>query len=1007
MTLLLFLGKRNLVPGGLMIHRIVFPISLIALIFLANASALVGQSDGRRPLDHKDYDIWNTLGQRSISNDGKWIVYSVRPGKGVATLFIRELASKKQYVVKSGASARFSFDSQYLAYIIQPDPEVIKKLRAEKKKPDQFPKPKLEILNLKTGQYKTIPEVASFRFPEKAGGWIAYNAPKPQVGETVKTEQSKINETYEITPTGLKKSKPGKPSTTKKSKPKKEKKKSPGSTMVIRNLESGIEKRFPDVATYRFSKFGKRLAFAASSKQAERDGVFVVELATLQAKQIASGRGNYRALAFNEAENKVSFLTDREDFNAEKPSMAIYLWEDWEKEATKIASEKSAGIPKGWWIASVPPVFTEDGRRLLFSTQPKPEDAGKTKEQLDRKKKAKALAEPKAKLDLWHWKDSRLQPEQLLRAALERNRSYRALYDLQQKKVIQLANREIMSVNVDPRSTADIAVGINSEKYSIMRSWDIQSFSDIYIVDLKTGKANLVLKKVRGTGQLSPNGKFISWWDAERKKYFAMSVADRKPMDISATVPTSLANELHDAPSFPNPYGGAGWLDNDAAMLVYDRFDIWKLDPTGKQKAECLTKGVGRQTQTRYRYMRLDMERRTINPNDPMYLNTFNEKTKASGFAKCSTGDGKIETQLMLDESIGAFRKARQANTIFFTRQTFRRSPDIWVSSLDFKKLSRISNINPQQRDYLWGNAELVNFKSADGKPLEGILMKPDNFDPKKKYPMIVYFYERNSDNLHRYWAPAAGRSIINHSFYVSRGYIVFIPDIPYKVGYPGQSAYNAVVPGVKHVVDMGFVNEKKIGVQGHSWGGYQIAYLVTKTNIFACAESGAPVSNMTSAYGGIRWGSGMSRMFQYEKTQSRIGATLWKARDLYLENSPVFFADKIQTPLLILHNDKDTAVPWYQGIELFVAMRRLGKPAWMLNYNDEPHWVMKPENRIDFARRMQQFFDHYLQDAPEPQWLANGIPAVDKGKKFGFEPVEKKKPNSESTSSGGKPAGK
>jgi dipeptidyl aminopeptidase/acylaminoacyl peptidase len=261
----------------------------------------------------------------------------------------------------------------------------------------------------------------------------------------------------------------------------------------------------------------------------------------------------------------------------------------------------------------------------------------------------------------------------------------------------------------------------------------------------------------------------------------------------------------------------------------------------------------------------------------------------------------------------------------------------------------------------------------------------------------MVYFYERNSDNLHSYYTPAAGRSIINHSFYVSRGYVLFIPDIPYKTGEPGPSAANSIIPGVKHLVDQGFINEKKIGMQGHSWGGYQTAYLVTQTDMFACAESGAPVSNMTSAYGGIRWSSGMSRMFQYERTQSRIGEDLWTARDKYIANSPVFFADKINTPLLILHNDEDGAVPWYQGIELFVALRRLEKRAWLLNYNGQPHWVMKDENRRDFATRMQQFFDHYLMDAPEPEWMAYGVPGVDKGKKFGLDLLEPEKEKSES----------
>ncbi len=242
------------------------------------------------------------------------------------------------------------------------------------------------------------------------------------------------------------------------------------------------------------------------------------------------------------------------------------------------------------------------------------------------------------------------------------------------------------------------------------------------------------------------------------------------------------------------------------------------------------------------------------------------------------------------------------------------------------------------------------------------------------------------SDRLHAHQTPATSRSSINFWFYVSRGYLVFVPDIPYKVGYPGESALNAVVPGVTALVNAGFVEEENIGVQGHSWGGYQIAYMVTETNLFKAAEAGAPVSNMTSAYGGIRWGSGMSRMFQYEKSQSRIGGTLWEYPLRYVDNSPLFQADKIETPILMMHNDDDGAVPWYQGIEFFVALRRLGKPVWMLNYNGEPHGLQKYQNKRDFAIRMQQFFDHYLQGAPAPTWMEEGIPAILKGKTLGLE---------------------
>ncbi|MFK7820713.1 MAG: prolyl oligopeptidase family serine peptidase, partial [Planctomycetaceae bacterium] len=770
----------------------------------------------------------------------------------------------------------------------------------------------------------------------------------------------------------------------KKADKKSKKTKSDGSTLVLHNLNSGLERRFPYVTSQAFSKHGERLAFATSKKDDDAaDGVHILNLANEKAEQVISGLGNYRSLSFNEDGSMLAFMSDRDDYEADKPSWSLYLVRKFKKTAEKVAHAGDEGIPKDWWLASSSgPIFSEDGRRLYFSTAPIPEDV-KTPKAKDE--------EPKAKLDLWHWKDKQLQPQQLLQAARERNRSYRAVYDLRARKIVQLATKEIPNVSIDFRSKSDLAVGVANEKYQYMLSWETPGFSDLYLIDQKTGESQLVAEKIRARGQMSPGGKYLSWFDPEQLKWYAMSTKTRKAVEISKGTKVSFANELHDTPSLPRSYGSAGWMADDEAILVYDRFDIWKLDPTGKEPAVKLTNG--RESKVRHRYQRIDSEQRFIDAKQPLMLTLFNEATKATGFGSLDVSGDKptVVTHLMLDEALGGLRKAKDADTVLFTRSTFRKCPDLWASTTAFKNVKRLSRINPQQRDYLWGSAELVTWQSKDNKPLDGILYKPEGFDETKKYPLMVYYYERSSDRLHTYYAPAAGRSIINFSFYVSRGYCLFVPDIPYTTGFPGESAAKAILPGVESIVAKGFIDKDRIGMQGHSWGGYQAAYLVTQTDMFACAESGAPVSNMTSAYGGIRWGSGMSRMFQYERTQSRIGETLWEGRDKYIANSPVFFADKINTPLLILHNDEDGAVPWYQGIELFVAMRRLGKPAWMMNYNGEPHWVMKKENRLDFAKRMQQFFDHYLQGAPEPEWMATGIPAVNKGKKFGFEPTKKK----------------
>lgn len=1006
--------------------------AILLLLGCLTQISMAQYDEYKRPLEHEDYEKWNTITGQSLSRDGQWILYTLRTGDEKSTLHIRHAKSKKQYVIKNGSSARFTFDNQFAIFRVSPDADLLKKLKKEKRKPSEMPQVKLQILNLKSGTLDTIERARSFASPEENADWLAVLLEKPFEEKTVQQSKSEVSETYEVTEEGLQRpikkktfgatgetsqeakkpaaeaskakpasaSKGAKKTDEEKKAKKSNKKKSAGSTLVLRNLKTGSEKRFPNVSSYRFSKFGAHLAFVTSTKDNdEGDGVTVIDLAKDSQSQILAGLGNYRNLTFSIDEKQLAFSTDRDDYDSKKSSLSIYHWKTGQKEAKSIASVDSKGIPQDWWIASNTGLsFSEDLSRLYFNTAPKPEDLNKEDED-------QADKEPTAKLDLWHWKDPQLQPQQLLQTAQERNRSYRAAYDLKSRKIVQLATVEMPSVSVNVKSKAKVAVAVTNMRFRKMMSWDYPGYQDTYLVDLKTGKARMLLDAKRTGGRLSPEAKFITWWDAESKSYFAMSTKEgAEPVEISSGVPHSLANELHDTPSPVSSYGTAGWLPGDAGLLVYDRFDIWQLDPNGLEAPKCITNGQGRETKHRFRYVRTDPDARNVDLDSTVYLSAFDESTKASGYFQLAPtisdddqeNSSSLTQLIMLDESVSRFTKARDSDAILFTRSTYRRFPDLWYSSLAFKKIQRISNANPQQSEYTWGSAELVQWDATDGQKLDGLLYKPENFDPNKKYPMMVYFYERNSDNLHRYYAPAAGRSIINFSFYVSRGYVLFVPDIPYKTGEPGPSAANAILPGVKSITDQGYIDESKIGMQGHSWGGYQTAYLVTKTDMFACAESGAPVSNMTSAYGGIRWGSGMSRMFQYERTQSRIGEDLWSARDKYLANSPVFFADKINTPLLILHNDQDGAVPWYQGIELFVAMRRLEKPAWLMNYNGEPHWVMKKANRLDFAIRMQQFFDHYLMDEPMPEWMATGIPAVDKGKKFGLEPA-KVQPEAES----------
>jgi dipeptidyl aminopeptidase/acylaminoacyl peptidase len=510
-------------------------------------------------------------------------------------------------------------------------------------------------------------------------------------------------------------------------------------------------------------------------------------------------------------------------------------------------------------------------------------------------------------------------------------------------------------------------------------------------VDIKTGIKQL-LAKDRSYGRLSPAGKYFLWFDDSDSSFYVKATTGEDPIEVSLTkkIPIRFSDEENDTPSNPRPYGIAGWSDSDRFIYIYDRYDIWKFDPTGERVPVNITKAFGRRNKTQLRYVGFDRDEEYIPVDKEVILRAFDERTMASGFFKTSFNLVKEPDLILVDNySFSTPTKAKNANVLLWSKEDVKTYPDLWVSSLQFTNAEKISNANPQQGSFNWLTVEIVEWTSFTGETLKGLLYKPENFNPSKKYPMIIYFYERNSQTLHQHTVPAPIRSVLNKTFMVSNGYLFFIPDITYQTGYPGQSAYDAIISGTNYLLNKySFIEREHIGLQGHSWGGYQALYLITQTDMFAAAEAGAPVSNMISAYGGIRWTTGLSRMFQYEHTQSRIGGTLWEKPLLFIENSPLFYAEKIKTPLLMMHNDNDGSVPWYQGIEMFVAMRRLNKPAWLLNYNGEDHGLGEKSwaNKMDFAKRMYQFFNHYLKNQPEPEWMKTGVPAIEKGKNPGYE---------------------
>jgi dipeptidyl aminopeptidase/acylaminoacyl peptidase len=789
-----------------------------------------------------------------------------------------------------------------------------------------------------------------------------------------------------------------------------EKRKDSGSDLILRNLATSEDVTIADVTEYSFDTKGTWLAYATSSSDAAKDGAFLRHLPDGAVTTLMAGRGHYKSLAFDEAGQQVAFLSDKAEYEKPVSPYRIYYWNaagtakappaaapkgatpkgatqkpavekaapaapDQAAPATpdgaaaELVSAATAGMPAGMVVAdSFGPRFSRDGLRLFLATGKPPAPPA------DPNDKTPAPTN----VDVWYSMDPLIQPMQKVRAEQERSRTYRAVVQLAERKLVPLATPELPTVNQG--EDAARAIGTSDLKYRMEVSWD-QAYNDVYLVDLKTGKPQPILEHWGSAGTaLSPGGKYVLYFDERTGHWFTYRIADGVRTNLTEKISVRF-QQSNDVPDLPGPYGTAGWTANDQSVLLYDEFDIWEIKPDGTSP-RMVTGGEGRKQGLILRYRSLDPEERIVPANKPLLLAATDDRTRATGFYRVPlAGTSAPEKLVMMDKAFGAPTKAAKADVVVFTLSRFEEFPDLWVSDTSFRDPKKVSNANPQQAEFVWGRSEIIEYANADGKKLRAILTKPDNFDPSKKYPLMVYIYEELTQGLHSYSAPNVGTSI-NITRYVSNGYVLLRPDITYATGYPGESSEKCVIPAVQTVVAMGFIDPKRIGIQGHSWGGYQITHLITRTDIFAAVEAGASVSNMISAYGGIRWGTGMVRQFQYEKTQSRIGAPPWDAPLQFIENSPIFWVKKINTPYLTIHNDADDAVPWYQGIEFNMALRRLGKEAYMFSYNGEPHGLRNRDNMKHWTVHMDEFFDHYLLGKPRPEWMDKGVPYLERGRR-------------------------
>ena len=907
----------------------------------------------KRALKHSDYDDWKNIRNHQISNNGDWVSYEVNPQKGDGYLYLYQQSTAKLDSFPRGYGAKFSPNSESLVFKIKAQFDTIRKAKLEKVKTKDLPKDSLAILNLNKHKLDKFAKLKSFQTPIEDGQWISFMVEKPKpIKDTTKVEKK------------VKKKK-----TKSKSKPE-------VGDLKLKNLLTNETISFSNVSNYALSRNGQSVSFITQTQDSLSEAkVSILNFENKNVNDVFQNKGLAKKLNISSSGDKLAFI-----FSADTSKQKRYhlLYFDTTLEKSKVILDStSTEINSNWAVNENSKLdFSRNGEKLYFGIAPIAE----------KEKKDTLLDSEKYKLDIWSWKDPLLQSQQKVELKKEKKRTYLAVYNVKKETIKQLAEKSMSQVKLYDNGNANIALGSSSLPYQMEESWN-DWFKDYYLVNIKTGQSELILSKKNSKVEISPSQKYMYWYETADSTWNTYNIANRKTRSLTADIAYNFYSETHDTPNDPRPYGVIGWTKDDKYILIQDRYDIWKIDPKGKEQATKLTQGLGRKENIRFSYIKLDSEEQFIDLSQNILLKAFGEFSKKSGFYQLT--EGKSLKKLRFEDVSYSYPiKAKKAERLVWKRSTFVDYPNLWLSDSDLENEKQISDANPQQKNILWGNVELVDWVSGDGEKLQGMLYKPENFDPKKKYPMLVYFYERVSDRLHTHYVPRPNWSIINPTYCVSNDYIIFMPDITYpKVGHPGESAYSSIVTGTLTMMDrFDFIDKDNVALQGQSWGGYQIAHLITKTNLYKCAMSGAPVSNMTSAYGGIRWKSGRSRMFQYEHTQSRIGGTLWEKPLHYIENSPIFSVPKIKTPLLIMHNDKDGAVPWYQGIEFFVAMRRLQKPCWMLSYNNEAHNLKGRANRMDLSIRMMQFFDYYLKGEAAPAWMVDGIPAIKKGKYDGYE---------------------
>lgn len=957
--------------------KLKFSALLLSLFALSTTQA----QENKTALKWQDIPNWSyfrTTGA-APSPDGKWVVYQSGPSQGDLTLTLKNTENTTEYQYKIGGQASsvlFDDNSNFVAFYEAPEFKTIKSNEKAKKPSSK----KLKVVSLKDTSSTLFDKVQRFNFSNEDGKWLA-----------IRFESA----------AGSKNDSGGK-----------------GADLLLYNLDNKQKFNVGNVSDYAFNKNGEFVAYTVDAAGKNGNGVFLLSLLTGITTAIQNDDATFSKINWNKEGTAFSLLKskDNKDYktpvytligvkNLKAKSPEVYAYTGLQED--QIAS--GYGISDNtvpYWSKDLSSIFfgiaklekkddgkdkSQDGKvdsiaRTAKSDNPTDSIANK-KDSTEIKNAARApqrRAPNKKDLDkpdmiIWNWQDKRLQSSQ--RTQLDRDKRFTIMsaWQVAPNKFVSLADSSLKSIALAPDQ--NIGYGLDFSPYEYASNLSGQSYADLYIVDVKSGNRKLAIEKLYLNAsrsiRFSPKSTHLLYYSDGN--FHILDVKTLAKTNITENIPTSFV-DIYDDHNVTKPATSIyGWAQDGRYVLLKDNFDLWKVSYDGKSVTK-LTDDWAKQKLTATSYSNIYPDDDDIDLSKDQYFGILDYNSKQTGVAILPAKSNKMEILKIGDVYMSSINKVKNANAFFYTVQSSTDAPELYLSR-DNKLKTSTKLVSDSNKHVLSAGSKLISYVSDHGDTLQAVLYLPADYEEGKSYPTITYIYERLTDNKNSYSLPAYPGGGFNRAMYTSNGYAVLMPDIKYKLNDPGMSAVACVVPAVKAAIGTGIVDEKNVAIHGHSWGGYQTAFLITQTNIFKAAIAGAPLTDMISMYSLIYWNTGSANQSIFESSQGRFTSGYWDNWDAYARNSPIFHIKNVQTPLIIMHNDKDGAVDYTQGIEYFNGLRRLNKPVVMLTYNGENHGLMREVNKKDYAVRMMEYFDHYLKGKDAPDWWSKGIDYIDLSK--------------------------